>query len=78
MNPHNRDPAALAQPGLPQAASAAGINGGPLDDRGPAGDPVERNYDPVPPRKTITVAVRYRLRGRGQPLHYSLDEGDGE
>jgi hypothetical protein len=78
MNPHNSDPAVLAQPGLAQAASAAGSNGSPLDDHGPEGDTAERNYDPVPPRKTITVAVRYRLRGRGQPLPYPLDEGDGE
>jgi hypothetical protein len=77
MNPHTSDPA-FAQPGLPQAASAAGITGSPRDDRGQEHDTKELHYDPVPPKKTVTVAVRYRLRGRGQPLHYFLDEGDSE
>jgi hypothetical protein len=77
MNPHTSDPA-LAQPELAQAAFAAGVPGSPRDDRDQERDTKELHYDPVPPKKTVTVAVRYRLRGRGQPLPYFLDEGDTE
>jgi hypothetical protein len=68
MNPHTSDPA-LAQPALPQAASAAGISGNPRNDCDQEGDTRGLPYDPVTPKKTVTVAVRYRLRGRGQRLH---------
>jgi hypothetical protein len=78
MNPQTSDPAALPQPGLAPAASAEGTTGSPRNDRDQEGDTKELPYDPIPPRKTVTVTVRYRLRGRGQPLHYSLDEGDSE
>ena len=32
-------------------------------------------YLSVPPKKSVTVSVRYQLRGRGLPLPYQLDEG---
>ena len=36
-------------------------------------DVEELRYDPVPSRKSATVLVRYRFRGRGQPLPYDLE-----
>jgi hypothetical protein len=77
MNPHKRDPAALAQPNLSQAPFQAGSNGSPLDAPGEEGSNEELNYDPVPPQKTVTVSVRYRIGGRGRPLPYPLDEEEG-
>ena len=40
----------------------------------PAVDADELGYDPIPPNRRITVFVRYRIRGRGQPLAYLVDE----
>ena len=78
MNPDTNDPAAFAPPGLLQAASQADRNGSGLDNQGQAVDAEELGYDSVPPKHTVTVSVRYRIRGRGQPLPYSLDEEDGQ
>jgi hypothetical protein len=78
MNPHKSDPAARAQPGLPQATAPVGGSGSPLGGCGESEDAEELTYDPVPPKKTVTVSVRYRIGGRGQPLPYALDEGDVE
>jgi len=78
MNTHNTDPAAIGSPGLPQATPEAGSNGTPLEDCGQQEHSELVTYDPVPPKRTVTVSVRYRLRGRGQPLHYPVDEGGGE
>jgi hypothetical protein len=78
MIPHNNDPAALASPGLPQATSEACINGTPQEDHGQQGNTEELVYERVPPKRTLTVSVCYRIRGRGQPLHFPVDAGDGE
>lgn len=34
----------------------------------------ESTYTPVPPAKSTTRLVRFRFRGRGQPLPYLLEE----
>ncbi len=34
-------------------------------------------YRPIPPRKSVTMVVRYRFRGRGKPLPYDLAEEEG-
>ncbi len=53
-------------------------NGSSLDNNGQEGDTEELNYDPVRPKKTVLVSMRYRIRGRSQPLPYPLDEEDGQ
>ena len=78
MNPDTNNPAAFAQSGLPQPASDTGRNGSGLDKQGEPADTEDFGYDFVPAKKTITVSVCYCIRGRGQPLPYPLDEGDGE
>jgi len=74
MNKSKHD--TLAHTGSPQTGATAGANGSPLDNRGNEAE--DFHYDSVPPRKTVTVTMRYSIRGRGQPLPYPLDEGDGE
>jgi hypothetical protein len=64
VNPLKNDPAALAQPGVPQAP--LGSNGNSPDSCGQGDDTEELTYDPAPPKKTVTVSVRYRIGGRGQ------------
>jgi len=31
-------------------------------------------YQPIPPKRTFTVPIRYYLRGRGEPLSYKIDD----
>jgi hypothetical protein len=31
-------------------------------------------YQPVPPRRIVTISIHYRRLGRGRPLPYLLDE----
>jgi hypothetical protein len=78
MNPHDRNATDLAELRLLHATSEAGNNGSPLEECGPEGDADVVGYDPVPPKKTVTLSVRYLIRRRGQPLPYPLDEGVGE
>ncbi|HWG45516.1 MAG TPA: hypothetical protein VN688_22320 [Gemmataceae bacterium] len=78
MTSPNSDPVAHPQLDLPQIPPHAGSNGSPPYDSEQDENTEEFNYDPVPPKKTITVSVRYRIGGLGQPLPYPLDEGDGE
>jgi hypothetical protein len=78
MNPDAKNPAAFAPSELPQAASEMDSNGSRSGKQGQAVDTEELSYDFVPPKKTITVSVRYHLRGRGQPLPYPLDESDSQ
>jgi len=35
------------------------------------------DYEPVPPRRVVSITNQYRRIGRGRPLPYILDE-DGE
>jgi hypothetical protein len=74
MNPHTSDPAVFAPQGLPQADSDTDKNGSRLDNQEQGPDTEELAYDFVPPKQTVTVSVRYRISGRGQPLPYPLDE----
>lgn len=32
------------------------------------------SYESLPPNRTFTVPIRYRLRGRGEPLPYQIDD----
>lgn len=36
------------------------------------------DYNPVPSKRSVTLLVRYRIRGRGQPTPYPLAEEDDE
>jgi hypothetical protein len=78
MNPHNSAPVILPQSDLPEGSSEVDKKGNSLTEREPGEESEEFTYDPVRPRKSVTVSVRYRVRGRGQPLPYPLDEGDGQ
>ena len=57
--------------------------GAPVDALAPSIPPVQDEeeksihvtYIPVPPKKSVTVSVRYHRRGRGLPLPYDLNEG---
>jgi len=31
-------------------------------------------YQPIPPKRTFSVPIRYYLRGRGEPLSYKIDD----
>jgi hypothetical protein len=63
---------------LPPTAAEADRNGSRLDNQGGTEEPEDLTYDFVPPKKSVTLSVRYRIRGRGKPLPYPLDEGDGQ
>lgn len=73
MNSDRKDAVLFPQTGLPQFPFEA-VNIAPQTKRGEGEEDEERNYDPIPPKKSITVSVRYRLKGRGKPLPYYLDE----
>jgi hypothetical protein len=66
----------LESPPLSPTPPASGQNGSQVEDRG--GDTHGLAYVPMPPRKTLKLSVAYRIRGRGQPLPYSLDEEPSE
>lgn len=78
MHPETNNPAALALSALPQAASETDRNGSRQDSQEQVADREELTYDFVPPKKGVTVSVCYRIGGRGRPLPYPLDEGDGQ
>lgn len=78
MNPDTNNPAAFPLSGLPRTTSETDRNGIQLENQGQAVNLEELGYDSVPPKKSVTVSVRYRIRGRGRPLPYSLDEEDGQ
>ncbi len=78
MNPDTKNTAAFTSQGLPHASSEADRNGCQLENQEQASDTEKLAYDFVPPKQIVTVSVRYRIRGRGQPLPYPLDEEDGQ
>jgi hypothetical protein len=78
MNPGTNNPAACSLTGLPQTTPEMDRNGSQLDNPAQVADRDELRYDSVPPKKSVTVSVRYRIRGRGRPLPYSLDEEEGQ
>ncbi len=49
-------------------------NGAVPDTDGRPNEKTEITYVPVPPRRSVRVSVRYRVRGRGRPLPYTLPE----
>ena len=78
MNVPTTDPVVSQQPSVPMTAAPTVQNG-----RLPENDDEEPNdealsYEPIPPRRSFTVLVSYRFRGRGQPLPYDLDEEEGQ
>jgi hypothetical protein len=78
MNPDTKNPAALTPTELSRVASEMDRNGNQPGEQEQTADAEDLSYDCVPSKKAITVSVRYRIRGRGQPLPYPLDEGDGQ
>ncbi|MHB1423837.1 MAG: hypothetical protein ACYC3I_11705 [Gemmataceae bacterium] len=78
MNQRNSAPVILPQSGLPEGTSETCNKGSLRDEREAEEETEELNYDPIPPKRTVMVSVRYRIRGRGQPLPYPLDVGDGQ
>jgi hypothetical protein len=69
------NPAALASP-EPAHVIEGGINGVSRDNGEQPGNTEEFAYDRVPAKRAVTVSVLYRIRGRGRPLPYPVDEGD--
>jgi hypothetical protein len=67
MPPPQKAPVKFPQSGLPDVAAEAGSNGSPPDECAREDDTEEVGYDPIPPKKTVTISVHYRIRGRGQP-----------
>jgi hypothetical protein len=78
MKPRNVVPVGFPQSGSPDVAAEASSNGNPTAECAREEDAEDVRYDPIPPKKTVTVSVPYRIRGRGQPLPYPLDEADGQ
>jgi hypothetical protein len=56
---------------MPVNAADGALISGTIEERG-----VDElvDYGPVPPRRIITISVRYRNLGRGRPLLYPLEE----
>lgn len=77
MNPDTNHSAAFAVSSWPQTGSDADSSGVRLGNQKPTVEAEEQNYDSVPPKKTISISVRYLFRGCGQPLPFPLDEEDG-
>jgi hypothetical protein len=75
MHSQNLDTNILAKPVDPQAAPAQCA-----DDAPGASTTEESNlddlldYQPVPPRRVVTVSVQYRHLGRGRPLPYQIED----
>jgi hypothetical protein len=78
MNVQKMDANILDEPTDSRTLPVQGTNGAPVDDTTEESNLDElRDFKPVPPRRVVTISIRYRHVGRGQPLPYRLDE-DGE
>jgi hypothetical protein len=79
MSPENVDSTTLYERSKARTIPESEVNGAPPD--GAADEERDLDdllaYQPVPPRRIVTISVRYRPLGRGRPLPYVLDE-DGE
>jgi hypothetical protein len=75
MKSENSPVAAVDPQVFPPAVPLTGKNGSLTTEQGQGED---ADYAPVPARKAVIVSVAYRIRGRGQPLPYHLEEDDGE
>jgi hypothetical protein len=75
MKSENSPVAAVEAQIFPPAVPVTANNRSLATEQG-QGDDVD--YAPVPARKAVIVSVAYRIRGRGQPLPYPLEEDDGE
>jgi hypothetical protein len=76
MKPRNIAAIGFPQSGLADVAAEAVSNGSSPDEYAQGDDAEGINYDPIPSKKTVTISVYYRIRGRGKPLPYLLDEGE--
>ncbi len=76
MKSESTDLPVLESQPLPTTVPPPGQNGSWVEDR--AGDAGGLSYAPIPPHESLTVSVVYRVRGRGQPLPYSLEEDPSE
>jgi hypothetical protein len=74
MNPPITDPIVPGQSPLPKADSMTDRNGVLPDQPAEDAEAEEIQYNPIPPRRVITISVQYVLQGRGKPLPYELDE----
>jgi hypothetical protein len=77
MQSQNLDANVLAEPGDPRPVPAQCADGAPS----PSDSTTEEsnlddllNYQPVPPRRVVTISVQYRHLGRGRPLLYQLED----
>ena len=77
MHSQNLDRKSLAEPDEPQLLPAQAANGAPCDgtiEESHLDDLLE--YQPVPPRRVVTISVRYQHLGRGRPLPYRVEDGE--
>ena len=79
MNSQNVDSVTQDGRSNAQTMPERGVNGAPTggttDEEWDLDDLLV--YQPVPPRRIVTISVQYRRLGRGRPLPYLRDE-DGE
>lgn len=78
MNVPIIDPIVSQQSRLPMAPAPTEPNGSLPEHPGEEVEAEDIQYNPIPPRRVITVTVRYELQGRGLPLPYELDEDASE
>ena len=75
MHSQSLDTHILAEPVDSQAAPAQCADGAPSDSTTEESNLDDLlNYQPVPPRRVVTISVRYRHLGRGRPLPYQLED----
>lgn len=77
MHSQNLDRKSLAEPDDPQLLPAQATNGAPGDGTTEESDLDDLlDYQPVPPRRVVTISVRYRHLGRGRPLPFRTEDGE--
>jgi hypothetical protein len=77
MHSQNLDSKIRAEPADSQPLPAQAANGAPGDcttEESDLGDLLD--YQPVPPRRVVTISVRYRHLGRGRPLPFRTEGGE--
>jgi hypothetical protein len=76
MNSQNVDSTTLDERSKAQNMPERGVNRAPTDSATDEECDLDDllAYQPVPPRRIVTISVHYRRLGRGRPLPYLLDE----
>jgi hypothetical protein len=79
MKSRNVDSSILGDQTKTQTAPERETNGDPADSAAAEFDLDDLvDYEPVPPRRVVSITIQYRQIGRGRPLPYILDEDSKE